>query len=183
MKPRDPSGQGRVVAVYEDHDRMERAVRRLHDEHFDMRDVSIVGRDFQTNNEPVGFVAKGDYVQAGAEIGAFVGGIFALCIGMGFLILPGVGFVIVAGPVAAALLAEIEGMAAGATVGGLVGALVAWGVPRRQAVEYQDHVKSGKFLVLVRGDAQKIEHARSVLCPEAPARLEVYRDSTKPGDR
>ena len=44
----------------------ERSVRRLHEAGIAMSDLSIVGRDFQTTEEPVGFVSAGEYASAGA---------------------------------------------------------------------------------------------------------------------
>jgi hypothetical protein len=156
-----------VVAVYPDLESVERAVSRLHADGFEMRDLSIVGRDFRENDESSGFVSVSDYATAGAEVGAVVGGLFGLCVGMAFLILPGLGPVVVAGPIAAALAGGAEGSLAGASVGALVGTLVGWGVPKDQALAYRDHVRSGRYLVLARGDSAKIEHARAVLHHEA----------------
>jgi uncharacterized membrane protein len=93
----------RIVAVDPDHASAEEAVRRLLKEGFAMKDVSIVGRDFQVTEEPIGFVSTGDYAAVGAGTGAWVGGLFGLLIGAAFLVLPGVGPVIVAGPLSAAL--------------------------------------------------------------------------------
>jgi hypothetical protein len=173
----DEDPRGSVVAVFRDHESVERAVRRLHDEGFDMRNLSIVGRNFQVSDEPAGFVTTGDCAGWGADVGSFMGGIFGLFIGMGFLILPGLGLVIVAGPLTAALLGGIEGSAAGAVVGGLVGALVGWGVPGVHAAKYETHVKGGNFLVLARGGSKAIEHAKSVLSAGAPDSLENYEGS------
>ncbi|APW62550.1 general stress protein [Paludisphaera borealis] len=157
-----------VVAVYPDHESVERAMSRLHADGFEMRDLSIVGRDFRVNEEESAEpMTMSDYATTGAEFGAVVGGLFGLCVGMAFLILPGLGPVVVAGPIAAALAGGAEGSLAGASLGALVGALVGWGVPHDRALEYRDHVKSGKYLVLARGDATKIEHARAVLHHEA----------------
>ncbi len=140
----------RVVAVYPDHESAEDAVRRLLKEGFDMKDVSIVGRDFQVTEEPIGFVSTGDFAKIGAATGAWVGGIFGLLVGAAFLIVPGVGPVIVAGPLSAALLGSIEMAIAGAALGALSGALVGWGIPKNQALKYEAQVKAGKFLVLAR---------------------------------
>src|SRR5262249_8077058 len=93
-----------VVAVYPDHAGAEQAIRQLHEDGFALGDLSIVGRDFQVTEEPFGFVSRGDYARAGAETGAWFGGLFGLLIGAGFLILPGLGPVVVAGPIAAAIL-------------------------------------------------------------------------------
>ena len=108
-----------IVAVYPDHDAAEHAVRRLHETGIAMSDLSIVGRDFQTTEEPVGFVSAKDYATAGAATGAWFGGLFGLCIGAAFLILPGIGPVVVAGPLTAAVVAGIEGALAGTALGSL----------------------------------------------------------------
>ncbi len=133
-----------VVAVYPDHPSAERAVRLLHKEGFALGDLSIVGRDFQTTEEPYGFVSLGDYAKAGAGTGALFGGLFGLFVGAGFLILPGLGVVVVAGPIAAAFLAGIEGGFAGTLLGGLAGALIGWGVPRDRGAQIRNARQGGQ---------------------------------------
>ncbi len=94
-----------------------------------------------------------------------------------FLILPGVGPVIVAGPLSAALLGGMEGAIAGAALGALGGALVGWGVPRDQALKYETQVKAGKFLVIARGNAADIARGKALLAPDTPEHLEVFETS------
>ena len=108
-----------IVAVYPDHDTAEHALRELHEAGISMSDLSIVGRDFQTTEEPVGFVDAKDYATAGAATGAWFGGLFGLCVGAAFLVLPGIGPVVVAGPLTAALVGGIEGALAGTALGSL----------------------------------------------------------------
>jgi uncharacterized membrane protein len=164
----------RIVAVYPDHASAEAAVRLLHENGFEMKDLSIVGRDFQVTEEPVGFVSAGDYAAAGAGTGAWVGGLFGLLVGAAFVILPGVGPVVVAGPLSAALLGGIEGALAGAALGGLAGALLGWGVPKEQAIKYEAQVKAGKFLVVARGTPEEITNAEGLLRPHAPEQLDRF---------
>jgi hypothetical protein len=156
-------GRATVIAVYPDHASAEDAVRRLQKEGIPMQNLSIVGKDFQTVEQPLGFVTTGTVAGEGARVGAWTGGIFGLLVGAAFLILPGIGAVVVAGPLAAALLGGLEGALAGAALGGLTGALVGLGVSRDKAIRYESQVKAGKFVVTVHGDAPQIEHARSVL--------------------
>jgi len=163
-----------IVAVYPDHASAEQAVRLLHKEGYSMSDLSIVGRDFQVSEEPVGFVNAGDYAAAGAGTGAWVGGLFGLLVGAAFLVLPGVGPVVIAGPLLVALLGGLEGAVAGATIGWLSGALVGWGIPREEALKYETQVKAGKFLVVARGTRDALERARHTLAPHSPERLDVY---------
>jgi uncharacterized membrane protein len=161
--PSTPSASS-VVAVYPDHASAEQAVRLLHTDGFSMGDLSIVGRDFQVSEEPVGFVNAGDYAATGAGTGAWVGGLFGLLVGAAFLVLPGVGPVVIAGPLLVALL------------GGLEGAVAGWGIPREEALKYETQVKAGKFLVIARGTRDALERARHTLAPQSPERLDVYAD-------
>jgi hypothetical protein len=163
-----------IVAVYPDHAKAEHAVRQLHQAGFPLGDLSIVGRDFQVTEEPFGFISPSDYAKVGAETGAWFGGMFGLFIGAGFLILPGLGPIVVAGPIAASLLAGIEGAMAGTALGSLAGALVGWGVPKDRALKYETLVKGGKFLVLVRSVPEVVARARSLLAPKKVDHVEVY---------
>ena len=148
-----------VVGVYEDHSAAEDAVRRLQKNGIPMENISIIGKKFQTIEKPIGFVPTGTVAREGAMVGAWTGGIFGLLIGAAFLILPGVGPVIVAGPLAAALLSGVEGALAGATFGGLTGALVGLGISRPEAILYEAQVKAGKLLVTVHGSPEQAQRA------------------------
>src|SRR3954451_12944831 len=141
MSQVDTRVDSRAIAVYPNHATAEAAVRRLLRAGFAMEDVSIVGRDFQVTEEPIGSVSTKDFASVGAGTGAWVGGLFGLLVGAAFLVLPGLGPVIVAGPLAAALLGGMEGALAGAALGALGGALVGWGVPKEQALKYETQVK------------------------------------------
>jgi uncharacterized membrane protein len=152
-----------VIAVYPDHASAEDAVRRLQKEGIPMQNLSIIGKDFQAVEKPVGFVTMGDVAKSGAKVGAWTGGLFGLLVGAAFLILLGVGPVVIAGPLAAALLGGIEGAMAGAAFGGLTGALVGLGISKDKAIRYESQVKTGKFLLSVQGDGQQIERAKSQL--------------------
>ena len=108
----------------------------------------------------------------GAGTGESVGGLFGLLIGAAFLVLPGVGPVIVAAPLSAALLGGLEGLA-GAALGALSGALVGWGVPKNQALKYEAQVKAGKFLVIA-GTPEQIEKAKTLLSTRKQEDVNVY---------
>jgi uncharacterized membrane protein len=174
MSPTETVIASSVVAVYPDHVAAERAVRQLHESGFNLGDLSIVGRDFQVTEEPYGLVSRGDYVKAGAETGALFGWLFGLCIGAGFLVLPGIGLVVVAGPIAAVLVGAIEGALAGTGLGSLAGALVGWEVPKDRALKYEKQVKGGKFLVFVRSSPEVVARARSLLIAQGPDHIDLY---------
>jgi hypothetical protein len=164
-----------VIATYPDHGSAEDAVRRLQKDGIPMEDLSIIGKDFQAVEQPLGFITTGSVARDGARVGAWTGGIFGLLIGAAFLVLPGLGAVVIAGPLGAALLGGIEGALAGAAFGGLAGALVGLGVSKDKAIRYESQVKAGKFLVTLHGDGPQIERAKALFAAGKAETTEVVR--------
>ncbi len=74
-----------------------------------------------------------------------VGGALGLLAGIGALAIPGVGPLIAAGPIMAAL----SGAAVGGATGGLIGALVGLGIPELEAKQYEGKVRAGNILISV----------------------------------
>ena len=85
----------------------------------------------------------------GAGTGAVLGGALGWLAGIGALAIPGVGPLIAAGPIMAAL----AGAGVGGTVGGLTGALVGMGIPEYEAKRYEGRVKEGGILLSVHCDS------------------------------
>ena len=85
---------------------------------------------------------------AGVGTGAVVGGTLGWLAGIGALAIPGVGPLIAAGPIVAAL----AGAGAGGAIGGLTGALVGMGIPEYEAKRYEGRVKEGGILLSVHSD-------------------------------
>src|SRR6187551_4068240 len=91
---------------------------------------------------------------AGVGAGGVLGGTLGLLAGIGALAIPGVGPLIAAGP----LMAALSGAAAGAAVGGIAGSLIGLGIPEYEAKSYEGKIKSGNLLIAVHtddGDAEK----------------------------
>jgi uncharacterized membrane protein len=89
---------------------------------------------------------------AGALTGGVIGGTIGLLASMGTLAIPGLGPLIAAGPIVAAL----GGTAAGATAGGIVGALVGLGIPESEAKVYEQRLKEGGYLVAVQVENNEV---------------------------
>jgi hypothetical protein len=152
-----------AVAVYENHERADQAVRALHKAGFDMKKLSIVGKDFHTEEHAVGFYTASDGMKFWGKLGAFWGGLWGLFFSSALLVIPVVGHVIVLGPLVAALVGALEGAVLGGSGGVFVGALTSLGIPRDSVVKYENDVKAGKFLVLAQGTHQEVERAREIL--------------------
>jgi hypothetical protein len=80
---------------------------------------------------------------AGAGAGGAIGATLGLLAGVGTLAIPGVGPLIAAGPI----LAALSGAAVGAAAGGVAGALIGMGIPEIEAKRYEGKVASGNILI------------------------------------
>ena len=105
----------------------------------------------------------------GAATGAVAGGVLVgalgWLVGIGSLAIPGVGPLIAAGPIMAAL----SGAAAGGAVGGLAGGLVGLGIPEYEAKRYEGAVKNGNILISVHTDNSKERDAAKKIFEQANA--------------
>lgn len=84
----------------------------------------------------------------GVGAGGVTGGVIGLLAGIGALAIPGVGPLIAAGPIMAAL----SGAAVGAAVGGIAGGLIGMGIPEFEAKRYENKVKGGNILMSVHSE-------------------------------
>jgi hypothetical protein len=164
-----------VVAVFGEHSGAETAIRELKKQGFDIRRFSIVGRDFQSEDNVVGFYTTGDRMKYWGKMGAFWGGLWGLLVGAAFLIIPGLGPVVVAGPVAGWIVGALEGAIFVGGVSVLGAGLVSVGIPRDSVLRYESSVKAGKFLVILHGTAAEAERARSILDASEAEVVDVHR--------
>ncbi|GAA0133521.1 hypothetical protein YSY43_03610 [Paenibacillus sp. YSY-4.3] len=144
----------KIVGVFASEQDATNAIEDLKRYGFSSDDISVVGRNkdhMDAMREETGTKAP-EGVASGAAAGGVVGGLTGLLAGLGALAIPGIGPIVAAGPIAAAL----TGAAVGAGAGGLVGGLIGLGIPENEAKEYSSQVEHGRVLVLVDGhDVQK----------------------------
>jgi hypothetical protein len=82
--PKMMSNTNSVVAVFDSHDQAERAIRQLQQDGFDMKKLSIVGKDYHTEEHVVGYYTTGDRMLYWGKLGAFWGGFWGLLLGSAF---------------------------------------------------------------------------------------------------
>jgi uncharacterized membrane protein len=160
-----------IVASFPSHTEAEQAVLELQKEGFDMQKLSIIGKDYRTDEHVRGFLTWKDTAQAGAAGGAywgsFVGGLFGILAGAGVLFIPGMAPIIIAGPITGLLAGWLEGSivggAAAAAVGGLSGALLGLGIPKDEVVKYETRIQAGEFIILVTGGEIDVSEAKAML--------------------
>ncbi len=163
-----------VVAIYDTHSQAEEAVKDLQRSGYDMKKLSIVGKDYHTDEHVVGYYNTGDRMMYWGKIGAFWGGFWGLLFGAAFFAIPGIGPVLVAGPLVAWIVGALEGAV---VVGGLtaVGAgLYSIGIPKDSIVKYESALKADKFIVLAHGTAAEVTKARDIMQTTHPTDLALH---------
>ena len=139
-----------VYGIYPDRLMVEKAVEELKNADFRHTDISVL---FPASGDTNEFVVEKETkapegAMTGAGTGAMVGGTLGWLVGIGFLIIPGLGPFIAAGPIVGAL----AGVGAGGLVGGIAGALVGMGIPEYEANRYEGHIKKGGILLSIHAD-------------------------------
>lgn len=152
-----------AVAVFDLHTQAEDAVKALQHAGFDMKKISIIARDYQKEEHIVGFLNVGDRAKIFGKYGALWGGFMGILFGSAMMFIPVVGHIIVLGPLAATLFGAVEGAVLVGGLSALAGALMSLGIPKDSVLRYETALKADKFLLVVHGDAQEIEHARELL--------------------
>jgi uncharacterized membrane protein len=152
-----------AVAIYDSHTEAEAAVKTLERAGFDMKKISIVGRDYHTEEQPLGYFNTGERAMFFGKLGAFWGGLAGLLFGSALVFAPLFGHIVVLGPLAATLVGGLQGAALGGGTGALVGALSALGIPKYSVLRFASAVKADKFLLLLHADAREIARAHQVL--------------------
>ena len=152
-----------AVGVFGIHEDAESAVKELQKSGYDMKKLSVVGKDYQTEENVVGYYNTGDRMASWGKFGLFWGWIWGLLFGSAFLIIPGVGPVIVGGPLVSWIIGALETavMAGGLTA--LGGALAGIGIPKDSVLRYETALKAGKFLLILHGTALEVEKAKDIL--------------------
>lgn len=186
--------QQTVIGVFSSQQDAEKAVQALRDEGFS-REISIVTREGQggggdrTSMRGGGAVnassheggaggpgiagdtrgGHDDTVSDGIATGAAWGGLGGLALGAGALVVPGIGPLLAAGPIAAALT--------GAAAGGLAGGLIDWGIPEERSREYEEKVKQGNTLAIVSTSDSKTSKASNILREHGARDVESHEAS------
>ena len=166
-----------LVAVYGTHVAAEEGLRTLERSGVDMRSISIVGRDYHSEEQPLGYFNLGDRVRFFGRYGAFWGTLAGILFGSFVLVIPVFGQLVILGPLAATIFSGIEGAAIGGGAGALIGGLTSIGVPRNTAVRYDVEIKADKFLLLVHGTGDEVVRARELLEASGAETIDTHADS------
>ena len=169
-----PDAEQIAVAIYNTHDEAEQAVKTLERGGFDMKKLSIVGKDYHTEEHVVGYYNTGDRMKAWGRIGAFWGGLWGL-LWSGFFIIPRLGPLLVFGPLVSWIIGALEGAVMVGGLSALGAALYSLGIPKDSIVEYETALKSDQFLVMAYGTGEEAAQAQRLLEAAGAAQVAAYQ--------
>ncbi len=163
-----------VVAIYDTHSQAEQAVKNLQKSGFDMKKLSIVGKDYHSEEDVTGYYNTGDRMKYWGKLGGLWGGFWGLLFGSAFFAIPGIGPVLVAGPLVTWIVGGLE---TAVVVGGLtaVGAgLYSIGIPKDSVLKYETALKADKFILIAHGTAAEVAKAKDIIQTTHPTELAVH---------
>ena len=156
-----------VFCIAKSEEQATRIVNELKEAGFSNNDVSVLlpdragSRDFAHEHH----TKAPEGAATGAIAGGVMAGVLGWLVGIGSLAIPGVGPLIAAGPI----LAALSGAAAGGAVGGLAGGLVGLGIPEYEAKQYEGKVKNGNILISVHTEDSKERNVAKEIFDQAHA--------------
>jgi hypothetical protein len=151
------------VVILSTHAEAEDAVKELQRSGFDMKKLSIVGKDYHTEEQVVGYYNIGDRMSYWGKLGAFWGGLWGILFGSAFFLVPGIGPLVVAGPLVSAIVAGLEGAVIIGGLNALGAGLYGLGIPKDGILKYETAIKSEKFVLVVHGSANELAKASDIL--------------------
>lgn len=153
-----------VIGVFRSRRQAEQAVNQLRGQGFSDQEINVVSKQGQNQTEYVE-----DDITDGALTGGTIGGIGGLLLGAGALAIPGLGPIVAVGPIAAAL--------SGAVVGGIAGGLIDWGIPEEVSRRYENSVRQGGILAVIRTSTGSVDQAATILRQNGAQDVEAHNST------
>ncbi|MBI3967260.1 MAG: hypothetical protein HY329_16620 [Chloroflexi bacterium] len=149
-----------VAGVFDRESDADAAVRALESQGFNREVISVLSQPPGTPpHRSADETSANSRLVAGTAIGGAVGGLAGLLVGLSTVALPGIGGLLVAGPIALAL----AGAATGGAMGAVAGSISGLGIPDEHAASYEDRVRRGGIFVSLRVDNRLVDEVSRTL--------------------
>lgn len=154
-----------VICIAQTRSQTERIIDRLTASGFGDSEISVLMPDADSARDIAHVVTTKapEGTASGAATGGVAGGVVGLLAGLGAIAIPGLGALLAAGPIMAALSAA----AVGAATGGVVGGLIGLGIPEVEAKVYEGRLKAGNCLISVHAEnGDRVDCAKGIFQSE-----------------
>ncbi|MGI6413810.1 MAG: hypothetical protein ACOXZ5_09295 [Syntrophomonadaceae bacterium] len=150
----------KVIGYFKQRETAETAVRQLRQRGFEGK-ISLIAK------EDMGNGGGNQDISDGVLTGGVLGGIAGLALGAGALFIPGIGPLVVAGP--------LSGIISGALTGGIAGGLIDYGIPEERSKHYEQKVREGNILAVIEADEQRAGEVADLLKSHGAQEVESHR--------
>jgi hypothetical protein len=163
-----------VVAIYKTHAQAELAVKDLQEAGVEMKSLSIAAKDTHTEEQVIGYYNAGDRMKYWGKMGAFWGGFWGLLFGSAAFMIPGIGPLLVAGPLVGWIVAGLEGAVVVGGVSAAGAGLFSLGIPKDSVIKYDMALKSDAYLLLFHGGRDAARQVEELLAKSGHDSLDAH---------
>lgn len=145
------------ISIFDSHDQAVKALEELRESGVNMSKISLVGQA-EVVDDHVHVKSNKALVAAPVAVGSVLGTTLGVLTGVGLFAIPGLGILFGAG----AIVGALAGFQVGVVTGGLTTILVDLGV-KEDHIEYEQHLKEGRFLLFYDGSDEEIDHVERII--------------------
>lgn len=145
------------ISIFDSHEQAVKALEALRESGVNMSKVSLVGHA-EIIDDNVHVKSNTAIVAAPVAAGTIIGTTLGVLTGVGMFAIPGLGILFGAG----AIVGALAGFQVGVLTGGFASILVDLGV-KEDHIEYEQHLKEGRFLLFYDGSDEEIDHVERII--------------------
>jgi hypothetical protein len=142
-----------------------------------MKKLSIVGKDRHAEDHVIGYYNAGDRMKYWGKLGAFWGGVWGLLFGAAVFWVPGLGPLVVGGPLVSWIVAGLEGAVVVGGLSALGGGLYSIGIPRDSILKYEREIASDRYLLVAHGTKEEVQRARNILDTTSATGIDTHHSA------
>ncbi|UEO00681.1 DUF1269 domain-containing protein [Acidiferrobacter thiooxydans] len=161
------------IAIFNTHIEAENAIKLLSRSGVDIKKLSIIGKGYHSEEQPLGFYTVGDRMKVWGGLGAFWGGLWGLLFGSAFFFIPGIGPLLAAGPIISMIVGAGEGAVVVGGLSALGAGLYTLGFTKHHIIKYETELKANKYLLIVHGNAAERAQVAAILTADKSERAAV----------
>ena len=152
-----------VVGVCDPHPALKNTNKKIQNAGLGQKQKYKAGRDYHTQERDLGHYNAGDRMNLWCQLGHFWGGLSGMLMGSAFYFIPGIGPIIVFGPLVSWIVRALKGAGTAGELSALGTGLHSIGIPVDSIMEYEKALKFDKFIVIAHGTSDEAAKAKSIL--------------------
>jgi len=128
-----------------------------------MKKLSVVGVDFHPAGKAQGYYSADNRLKYWGTSGTFWGSIWGVLSGSAFFLIPGIGSLLIAGPLVGWIVGVLEGALVIGGLSALGAGLYNLGLPKERIVRYEIALKSGRYVLIAHGTSDEVKQAQDII--------------------